>query len=594
MKEKRLRSLVALGLLPMALVACGSASNDNPAAPPGTGNAPGAAAGASGTPVGTGGAGPTPVGTAGTGGDPLPTGSCMQGIPVTSQIPMLLNRQYANVVRDLLGVTALDNAPVADALVGDFTGAMTAPAWEVYKTVGAKIANQVMTGANKTKFINCDPAAADCLKTTIQTFGRKAFRRPLTDDEVAAFQSLSSVTPAGTPAEVAEAILNAFLVSPSFLLIPELNTEAETTPGGVAAIKLSQQEVATRLSFLLWGSVPDDVLNKAADDKQLSDNAQILAQATRMIQDRPRTGGFISAFHQDWAQMNNSTGHWFKGAKLHDPAVYPNYSDAAVAANQAEMGAFFEEVAYSNGSFQDLLLSNVAFVNKDNAVLYGLDPSKYGADMTKVTLDSTTNPRPGFLTRAGFLGSYADYASSSPILRGAFTAIWMLGIGVPAPDPANTKKKPDGTFQTMRAYTEALTQADGTDCKGCHQVFNPIGFILENYDGIGKWQTKDPMGGDITPAITTAKVDFGTGAGPTDVSTPQQLMQGIAAAPKAQELYAQAWVSFSTGRRVNAYDQCTVDKLKGKQAGNGYTILSLLGDLTQADSFRLRVRGPAL
>jgi len=598
MKEKRLRSLVAVGVLPLA-IACGSASNETgkPGQSGPTNNNPGTAGGTSTGPVGAGGGGTTGPGgsTAGSGGVEVPfTGTCKPGVPVTTQIPLLLNRQYANVVRDLLGVTTVDNAPVANALVGDFTGAMTAPAWEVYKDVGAKIAAQVMASATlKTNFINCDPAMADCLKTTIQTFGRKAFRRALTADEVTAFQSLSSVTPAGTPAEVAEAILNAFLVSPSFLLIPELNTEvADATTG---TIKLSQQEVATRLSFLLWGSVPDDALNTAADAKQLSDSGQILAQAQRMIQNRAKTGGFISAFHQDWAQMNNSSAHWFKGANLHDVKTFPTYTDAGTAANQQEMAAFFEEVAYSNGSFQDLLLSNVAFVNKDNAGLYGLDASKYGAEMTKVTLDSTTNPRPGFLTRAGFLASYSDYTSSSPILRGAFTAIWMLGIGVPAPDPANTKKTLSEKFTTQRAYVEALTQADGTDCKGCHQAFNPIGFVFENYDGIGKWQTKDPLGGDITATTTTATVNFVDGQPPAQISSPVQLMQGIAKAPKAQEMYAQAWVTFATSRRPNENDQCTVDTLKTKLASTGgtaYTILSLLGDLTQADSFRLRVRGP--
>src|SRR6478735_836199 len=584
MKEKRLRSLVAMGVLPLALVACGSATNDKNDNNPGTGASPGIGTGGAGSVTpGTGGAGSVTPGTGGAGTNPPPPSVCKPGIPVTTQIPLLLNRQYASVVRDLLGVTQVDGGPVADALVGDFTGAMTAPAWQVYNDIGAKIAAQVMGDpAKKAMYISCDPAAADCLKTTVQTFGRKAFRRPLTDDEVASFMTLNSATPAGTPAQVAEAILNAFLVSPSFLLIPELNTEVEGN-----AIKLSQQEVATRLSFLLWGSVPDDALNKAADANQLSTKEQILTQATRMIQDRTKTGGFISAFHNEWAQVNNGSAHWYKGQ--HDTSKYPLYSDAGRTANQAEMGAFFEEVAYSNGSFKDLLLSNVAFVNKDNAAIYGLDPSAYGTELKTVTLDSATNPRPGFLTRAGFLGSYADYDSTSPILRGAFMAVWMLSINVPAPDPENTKKTVSGSFPTQRAYVTALTEADGTACKGCHSVFNGLGYVLENYDGIGKWQTTDPRGGAITSDITTATVNIGGGA--KTISSPVQLMTEIANNANAKKLYAQAWVSFATGRQPNENDQCTVDALGTKLAADGYSILSLLGDLTQADSFRLRVRG---
>src|SRR6478609_2126219 len=328
MKEKRLRSLVAMGVLPLALVACGSATNDKNDNNPGTGASPGIGTGGAGSVTpGTGGAGSVTPGTGGAGTNPPPPSVCKPGIPVTTQIPLLLNRQYASVVRDLLGVTQVDGGPVADALVGDFTGAMTAPAWQVYNDIGAKIAAQVMGDpAKKAMYISCDPAAADCLKTTVQTFGRKAFRRPLTDDEVASFMTLNSATPAGTPAQVAEAILNAFLVSPSFLLIPELNT---AEPEGTA-FKLSQQEVATRLSFLLWGSVPDDALNAAADANQLSSKEQILTQATRMIAVREKTGPFIATFHDDWAQMNNSSAHWFKGK--HDTTVYPDYKDASLVA----------------------------------------------------------------------------------------------------------------------------------------------------------------------------------------------------------------------------------------------------------------------
>lgn len=595
MKEKRLRSLVGLGMLPLlALVACGSATSDkNGNNPPGggtgnTGNVPGATAGGSSVPGNTGGSTSVPGG-GGSGGDIVlpPADTCQPGIPVTTQIPMLLNRQYSAVVRDLLGVTDVGGQQVADLLVGD-ADQMTAPAWKVYQDVGAKIAAQVMAGANKTKFISCDPAAADCLKTTVQTFGRKAFRRALTDEEVASFMTLNSAMPAGTPAQVAEAILNAFLISPSFLLVPELNSETATDATGASVFKLSSQEVAARLSFLLWGSVPDDELNKAADANALGSKEQILAQATRMIAIREKTGPFISAFHDDWAQQNNSSAHWFKGK--HDTKVYPDYSDAQQIANKAELDKFFEEVAYTQGSFKDLLTSNVAFVNKDNAAVYGLDASKYGADLTKVMLSDAANPRPGFLTRGGFLGSYSSYSVTSPILRGSYMAIWLLSINVPAPDPSFAMQTVTGTFQTQRAYVEALTQVN-QPCKGCHEVFNPLGFVMENYDGIGKWQTKDLMGGDIN---TTATVNFGNGVAAQQISNPVDLMKAIAAAPKAQELYAQAWVSFSTGRPPNGNDKCTVDSLKAKLAADGYSILGLLGDLTQTESFRLRVRGATM
>jgi hypothetical protein len=548
-----------------ALAGCGAGSPSNPSGPNASGG------------TGPNGAGGGNAGNAGAMSDP---GVCVPGIPATTQIPRLLNRQYENVVRDLLGVTALDGAPMSAALVGDFTGPMTAPAWQQYQQAAEKIAAAVMAGPNKSRFISCDPAAAGCLKTTIETFGRKAFRRALKPEEVAAFETLSKTTPPGTPEQVAEATLNAFLVSPSFLLIPEIDTQTEGT-----AIKLSQQELATRLSFLLWGSIPDDILNAAADAGQLQTKDQILAQARRMIEVRAKTGPLVAAFHSEWAQMNNGSSHWFKID--HDPAKYPEYAAAAKTTYRQELQAFFEEVVFTNGSFQDLLLSNVAFVNKDNAAIYGLDPAQYSSELAKVTLDSAQTPRPGFLTRAGFLSSYANYDASSPILRGAFISA-MLNISPGAPIEGAVDAKVEGNFTTQRAYVEALTEQKAP-CQGCHTVFNPAGYVLESYDGIGKWQTKDLRGGPIDASVTTATVNFGDGV-TKQISSPVQLMQEIAKMPKAQELYARAWVAYAFGRNANANDQCVVDQMKTKLNASGYSILNLLGDLTQADSFRLRVR----
>lgn len=565
MKQKRI--WVAAAALSAALAAC--SGDDKPGSPGGSSDSPAATLGG-----GTGG-GSTAGGGAG-GGASVPQ-KCSPGTPATSQIPRLLNRQYDAVVRDLLGVTMLGDKPPSQLLVADSDGPMTPDAWRIYQDVGAQIARAVMSGPNKAKFINCDPAAPGCLDQTIRAFGRKAFRRPLNDAEVARFQKLSQTMPAGTPAEIAETTLLAFLVSPSFLMVPELGTTKEG-----AAIQLSSHEVATRLSFLLWGSVPDDMLSAAADANQLQNKAQILAQAQRMIAVREKTGPLVASFHRDWVQMNNGNAHWWKVDK--DTKVYPLYSATAKPSWQSELDMFFQEIAFSNGSFKDLLLSKVAFVNKHNAAIYGLDPAKFGDELTKVELDAQ---RPGFLTRAGFLSSYAGYNATSPILRGAFISVYMLGVNPGPPVPGATMMTVQGDFKTQRAYVEALTKPDS--CKGCHAIVNPPGFVLESFDGIGKVQTTDPRGGPINASVTTATVNFGDGKS-KEISSPLQLMEEIAGTPKAKQLYAQAWVSYAFGRDPNANDQCVVDQVDAKLSQNGYSILNLLADLTQADSFRLRVR----
>ncbi|MGK3991855.1 DUF1592 domain-containing protein [Sorangium sp. So ce1024] len=515
--------------------------------------------------------------------DPLPPPDvCVPGIPATSQIPRLLNRQYDNTVRDLLGVSSVgaERKRPSELLVSDSDGPMTPDAWRIYQDVAAEIAKEVMAGPNRSKFIDCDPAAAGCLEQTIQTFGRKAFRRPLTTEEVERFKKLGQTTPAGTPEEVAETTLMAFLVSPSFLMLPELTTTPDSSGKG---IQLSSHEVATRLSYLLWGSVPDDILNAAADANQLQTREQILEQATRMIAVREKTGPLVTAFHRDWAQMNNGSAHWWK--MDHDTKTYPLYSPDAKPSWQAELDAFFEDVAFSGGSYKDLLLSNVAFVNKDNAAIYGLDPSAYGTDLTRVELDPTE--RPGFLTRVGFLSSYSGYNATSPILRGAFISVYMLGVNPGPPIPGAAMLTVDGEFATQRAYVEELTKP--ANCVGCHSIINPPGFVMEGFDGIGGLQTTDPRGGAIDASITTNTVQFGDGV-VKEITSPLQLMQEIAQTPKAKQLYAQAWISYAYGRAPNGNDKCLVDQLDTKLSAGGYSVLDLMADLTQADSFRVRVR----
>jgi hypothetical protein len=605
------RYLVALGAVSAALGACsadvkpgagGSSGTGNTIKGPGSGSGgstgtPGSGTGGSSNPgssgsgqatggssnPGSGGTGTS--GSSGTGTSTGATGSsditCVPGIPATTQIPRMLNRQYDAVVRDLLGVTAVGtNAqPPSQLLYADFDGSMLPDAWRLYNDVGSQIAHAVITGANKSMFISCDQSQADCLTNSIKAFGRKAFRRPMTDTEVTNFVTeLTQTTPTGTPDEVAEAALYTFLVSPSFILIPEMSQQMQGT-----SYQLSSYEVAARLSFLLWGSVPDDTLNAAADADMLQTKDQILAQAQRMVQVKDKTGPMVSMFHRvAWAQDNDTaTSHWWK--MDHDDN--PLYNSALKATYQAEIDSFFADVAFSGGSFKDLLLSPTAFVTKDTAPIYGLDPTQYGTDLTKVTLDATQ--RPGFMTRIGFLSSYAHTDETSPILRGAFVTVHMIGLDPGPPLPGATMTPiPKGNYTTNREQVTALVNTSSS-CQGCHIPYvDPPGFVLENYDSIGKWQTVDPLGGQID---ATADVQF-TDTNIVHITSAQQMMQQIAVTPKALEQYAQLWVSYATGRDPNQNDQCLVNDIDTKLSGDGYSILNMLADVTQADSFRLRVQ----
>lgn len=499
------------------------------------------------------------------------------GVPGTSQVRRLTNAEYDAVLRDLLGVETLSNgSKPSSLLVPDFDGSLTDIAWNGYLVAAESVARDVVGGVNRANFITCDPSAAGCIDETIRTFGRKAFRRPLTAEEAERFQVFTTLEPAGTPDEIAEAILFAFLASPSFLTVPELGQD-KLADGTTYA--LTSYEVAARLSFLLWGTTPDAELSAAADADALRTKDQILAQAERLVQNREKVGPIVAAIHRAYADIRLGS-HW---ATLdHNPQLYPEYTPDALPALMQEIDRFFEDVAFDGGSFKDLFLSSVAYVNQDTAALYGLDPVGYGPELTRVVLDA--EQRPGFLTRAAFLSSFSRYETTSPILRGAYIVRDILGVdpGVPDPDALNATA-PERDYQTYREYVEALTSPAA--CSSCHTpLVNPPGFVLEWYDSVGAWQEIDPLGGAISGV---ANVNFGNG-NVKEIKSPLELMTEIGTGDGARRNYAQKVVIHTTGRRPNPSDACIVDDLAVNLSEDGYTVLDVLVDLTQADSFRLR------
>lgn len=572
---------VCIGFLVAAVAGCAGRTVSQSTQPGGDGEG---AAGSADATIGSandtgGGSG----GTTGWGGAPDATtngttGGCSTGIPATSQVPRLLNREYDAIVHDVLGISTLAGAgdnPPSSLLNDDYEGEMNAYAWRAYQAAANEIAADVMAGDNRSRFMSCDPTTDDaCYEDTIRSFGRRMFRRPLGEDEVTRFMTFTEADPDWTPEEISEAILYAFLVSPSFIMVPELNAQAEGD-----AFRLSSHEVATRLSLMLWGSVGDAELDNAADQDLLATPEQIRAQAERMIQNREKAAPQVSAAHRDYIGSSDASSHWWKVD--HDPIVFPDYTDLSRIALQGEVDVFFAELAYSGRSFQDIFLSNIAFVNQDSAAIYGLDATDYGADLTRVELDATE--RPGIFTRAGFLSSYSSFNATSPILRGSFLSVSVLGVDPGSLDlHPNNPSGPYVEYATRREQIEAITSAP--ECAPCHDILDAPGFVMENYDAVGGWQTTDQLGGAID---STAEVAFADGA--RTISSPLELMEAIADDPRARHLYAEKLVSFFTRREQNPGDACLVDDIATKLAADGYGMLDLIVELTQADSFRLRV-----
>jgi hypothetical protein len=251
----------------------------------------------------------------------------------------------------------------------------------------------------------------------------------------------------------------------------------------------------------------------------------------------------------------------------------------------AELDAFFADVVVSGGTFNDLFNSPNGFVTKNTAPIYGVTST--ATTPTKMALDATK--RPGFLSRVGFLSTFAHDTTSSPILRGAFITQVALAIPVGAPDPKFLNMTPPvANYTTQRQAIDALTM--GAPCNSCHTTMvNPPGYVMERFSAVGAWQDTDPLGGAIN---STADVILSTVPMVTKtLSSPAELMAEIGKAPNAQRNYAEKFVSFATGRSPNQNDTCTVNTLSTNMATPTYSVASMMADYTQADSFRVRTQG---
>jgi len=567
------------------------------------GSSTGAGGGGAGSPTGTGstgivstGTGSTGVvGTTGTGSSTGTVGSttpvvCTPGIPSTSQIARLTNTEYDRTIRDLLGVTELQaaaNVYPSTLLATDQAGGLTDVGWSAYQSVAEMIASQVMATSSLTSnFLKCTPTAtgsgATCLHNTIIQFGRRAFRRPLTTDEVAAFDAIVSkgaqITPTGAQSEIAEVLLYMFLISPSFLQ----HAETAGTADSNGHFTLSNFEVASRLSYLLWGTTPDDTLSTAADNGQLTTSAQILAQAQRMIQD-PKAHDMVSDFHRFYLIMGTNT-RWDQINK--NTTLFPAFTTAVVPDMENETQQFFDDVVFKyGGTFQDLFLSPRAYVTAGTAPFYGLNAANYGTSLTEVDMDPTQ--RPGFLTRLAFLNAYSSYSNTSPILRGAFINKQLLGVPIGAPPPGadQTPLPTSADLDTVRKATDEMTSASA--CSSCHHNYiNPPGFALEAFNTVGTSQTMDTTFVSTGVAVDTT-ADVMIDGAPVHVTGPADLMTALSKSTQAQQQYATLWVQYAY-QRADAMDCGTVNNISAKMTAGGYTITNLIADLTQTPAFVTR------
>lgn len=496
----------------------------------------------------------------------------------------LTHEQWENTVRDLFGlaeVTGYSELFREDPTIAGFifdndatTLEVDEALWTGYRIAASEVAADVTADPDILAALTPaeGPSEAERIEEFVRSFGAKAYRRPLTDEEVATLSGLfSSAPPLYT--NVADPftagmrhVIEAVLQSPFFLYRIE---RSEEIAGPV--IPLDDHEIASRLSYFLWNTMPDDELFAAAEADQLHTAEQVAIEAERMLQD-PRAADMVVRFH----------GQLLEVEKLETISPSPNFfpdapPDLAALAHE-EHERFIRDVIFGDGGgLIDLLTSNQSFVNDDLAAIYGV-PGVVGEDFVNVELPP--EQRKGVFTQIGFLAANSTSVDPDPIHRGVFLAKRMACLAIAAPPDGVPPLPAIEEGQTNRERVEAHTEAEGTVCVTCHStLINPYGFPFEIYDALGAWRTTD-NGQPVDPSST---VFLGSESAP--VPDALGLMDAMAASPDIHACYAQHWIEYAAGRNTTGADNPMIDRLGSASLEDQQSLRDLLVALTTSPAF---------
>jgi hypothetical protein len=423
----------------------------------------------------------------------------------------------------------------------------------------------------------CDPAAmgaAACADSFIKAFGKKAFRRPLEQEEITRYTAL--FTTGSTGATFNDGIslaMEAMLQSPHFLYRVEVG-QPTTDP---KVLQLGPYEMASRLSYFLWGAMPDDQLLAAADAGGLLTPEALAAEVTRMLPDM-RAQSMVARFHREWLQVVEVLGA--------TPAanLFPDWSGEIAEDMFMETDAFLKDVFWNNGSMSTMFTAPYSYMNGRLAAFNAIQgPS--GDAFEKVNLDPTQ--RAGFLTLGAFLAGHSNADQYSPIFRGKFVREQILCEIVDPPDPelAANIRPPVPTADTTTRQRFEQHRSDPI-CAGCHTAMDPIGYTFANYDPVGRWQTMDGPGPvDASGEIVEPSLDPGL-AGP--IVGAIELANKLAASPQVAGCVAEKWYQWGIGRPPETLDACSIEKVREQFSASNFDMRTIPAAIVSTDAFRYR------
>jgi hypothetical protein len=489
-----------------------------------------------------------------------------------------------------IGVTFIATSDLPDTgLNASFVRTMNSPGsisgYTFYPHVGQVFIEGPFDGMvatstpSRDKIFECYPAESsqenECARKIISTLASKAFRRPATDvdreDLLAFFRA--GREEGGTFDYGIEAVVQRILADPEFIYRSELEP-AQAAAG--AAYEISDLELASRLSFFLWSSIPDEELVQLAAAGRLSDAGVLRQQVERMIAD-PRSSAFVENFTGQWLNV--------RGMRASEPVVdlFPDFDSTLRDAFRREIELFFGSIIHEDRSILDLLTADYTFVNERLAKHYGI-PDVYGSQFRRVMLPPDLDMRRGLLGKGALLTITSDVARTSPVKRGKWFLETFLAISPPDPPPGvETDLAPAAgeAPRTLRARLEA--HRANPNCAACHQSFEPMGLAMENFDAVGAWRTLDAK----------QPID------PTGVTNDGTQLDGVASLRALTvangDVFAQSvtekLLTYAIGRGLEYRDMPLVRSITRDAAADDYRFSSLLMGVITSPAFTMNVKG---
>jgi hypothetical protein len=365
-------------------------------------------------------------------------------------------------------------------------------------------------------------------------------------------------------------MLKAILVSPQFLFI----TPAGEAGASTGIVPLDEHQLASRLSYLLWATMPDDELMALADEGRLHQPAVLDAQVLRLLKDR-RSRALFDGFGAQWLGVGGLKRQVF------DPAMFPQMTAGMRDSMYDEVRLFFESVVRENKSLIRFVDGDYTYLNGTLAAVYGLEETVKGPEMRRVHLSDGN--RGGVLGMPGVLAATSFPNRTSPVKRGVWVLEQLLGDHVPSPPPdvpaLDQQQQTTITSLTMRERTEL--HRTNPVCANCHKVMDPIGFGLENFDAVGRWRDRDSNGKPIDSA--------GELPGGERFASPKDLKTIIAGRTEAiSRNLVEKLLAYALGRGLEGYDEIVVDNLVREVADDGYRMQTLIKGVVTSYPFMHR------